>query len=227
MSLNVVKSNLTSLKTCQPDISTGMDIVTNVALDLQENGGFQQEYFKKLEQMMLNCARMEREINYFVAAVEEVTSQVRQDNPEGLSKLTGLVNQRFTDLQAAAKDSQLHKHKKVVQLKETLKRSKVTVEATEEELDEDIAVTQSQVNPTCPITQVDMVNPVKNKKCNHYYEQDAVLDMIRSKQHQKKKLRCPVVGCGNTDVTKSDLVPDPTMKRLIQNQKKLSTKSQM
>nr|XP_015213554.1 PREDICTED: E3 SUMO-protein ligase NSE2 [Lepisosteus oculatus]XP_015213555.1 PREDICTED: E3 SUMO-protein ligase NSE2 [Lepisosteus oculatus]XP_015213556.1 PREDICTED: E3 SUMO-protein ligase NSE2 [Lepisosteus oculatus] len=226
MSLNVVKSNLTSLKTCQPDISIGMDIVTNVALDLQENGGSEED-FKKLEQMMLNCARMEREINYFVAAVEEVTSQVRQDDPEGLSKLTGLVNQRFTDLQAAAKDSQLHKHKKVVQLKETLKRSKVTVEATEEELDEDIAVTQSQVNPTCPITQVDMVNPVKNKKCNHYYEQEAVLDMIRSKQHQKKKLRCPVVGCGNTDVTKSDLVPDPTMKRLIQNQKKLSTKSQM
>ncbi|XP_015213554.2 E3 SUMO-protein ligase NSE2 [Lepisosteus oculatus] len=226
MSLNVVKSNLTSLKTCQPDISIGMDIVTNVALDLQENGGSEED-FKKLEQMMLNCARMEREINYFVAAVEEVTSQVRQDDPEGLSKLMGLVNQRFTDLQAAAKDSQLHKHKKVVQLKETLKRSKVTVEATEEELDEDIAVTQSQVNPTCPITQVDMVNPVKNKKCNHYYEQGAVLDMIRSKQHQKKKLRCPVVGCGNTDVTKSDLVPDPTMKRLIQSQKKLSTKSQM
>lgn len=34
-----------------------------------------------------------------------------------------------------------------------------------------------------------MVNPVKNKKCNHYYDQEAVLEMIKAKHKNKKKFR--------------------------------------
>lgn len=94
-----------------------------------------------------------------------------------------------------------------------------------EEVDEDIAVTQSQVNFTCPLTQVhqlcplliflpnqnfstseawslclithhcptvfkvEMVNPVKNKKCNHHYDEEAILDLIKKKHSQKKRCR--------------------------------------
>ena len=38
-SLSAVNSTLTSLKTCQTDIGTGMDMVTEVALDLVECEG--------------------------------------------------------------------------------------------------------------------------------------------------------------------------------------------
>ncbi|KAG9339380.1 hypothetical protein JZ751_023773 [Albula glossodonta] len=58
-----------------------------------------------------------------------------------------------------------------------------------EDLDEDIQVTQSQQNFICPLTQVEMVNPVKNKKCNHRYDHDAVLAMIRNRHSQEKKFR--------------------------------------
>lgn len=34
-----------------------------------------------------------------------------------------------------------------------------------------------------------MVNPVKNKKCHHYYDQEAVLEMIKGKHKYKKKFR--------------------------------------
>lgn len=83
-----------------------------------------------------------------------------------------------------------------------------------EQLDEDFAVTQSQVTFTCPLTQVflvcfnpcsysdtffpvltstllyvkvDMVKPVKNLKCNHHYEEAAILGMIKTRRGQKKK----------------------------------------
>uniref|UniRef100_A0A8B9JXK0 E3 SUMO-protein ligase NSE2 n=1 Tax=Astyanax mexicanus TaxID=7994 RepID=A0A8B9JXK0_ASTMX len=142
MSLSSVQPALSSLKTCQVDIGTGMDIVSDVALDLVE-------------------------------------AQVNQS--------------------AAAH--------------------------VEEELDEDIAVTQSQTNFTCPLTQVEMVNPVRNKKCQHYYDQEAALTMIKTRHNNKKKFRCPVVGCSNSDVKQSDLELDLVMKRLIQTNKRQSGKS--
>lgn len=39
MSLNSIQPQLSSLKSCQTDISTGMDIVSEVALDLLEAQG--------------------------------------------------------------------------------------------------------------------------------------------------------------------------------------------
>ncbi|XP_066546846.1 E3 SUMO-protein ligase NSE2 isoform X2 [Amia ocellicauda] len=220
MSFSVVNQTLSSLKTCQSDISTGIDIVTEVALDLAETGG-NEEDLKKLEQIIFDCARIDRKISQFTQAVEGLTTQVRHEQPEMMSELKGLVQEKFAGLQATARDSDLHKHKKVVEFKQNLRKANFPVsEGTEEELDEDIAVTQSQMNPTCPITQVEMVNPVKNKKCNHYYDQEAAINMIKTKQNQKKKFRCPVVGCGNADVKQPDLVPDAAMKRFIQNRKK-------
>lgn len=39
MSLSAVHGTLSSLKSCQADIGTGMDIVTDVAMDLAEAQG--------------------------------------------------------------------------------------------------------------------------------------------------------------------------------------------
>ncbi|MBN3282974.1 NSE2 ligase, partial [Polyodon spathula] len=87
-------------------------------------------------------------------------------------------------------------------------------------MDDDVAVTQSQRNTVCPITQLEMVCPMKNKKCNHSYDEQAILGLIKSRHNQRKKARCPVVGCDNTDIKHSDLVPDTTLKRAIEGRKK-------
>ncbi|XP_061095844.1 E3 SUMO-protein ligase NSE2 [Conger conger] len=221
MSMSVVNSMLSALKACQNDIGTGMDIVTEVALDLVETEG-NEEDIKELEEMMLDSAKLDREINCFVEAVEQMTAQARQQPPEAMFTLKNQVKEHFARLQERFSDSDLHRHSKVVSFNESVRNSRTqanpsATENREEDLDEDIQVTQSQVNFTCPLTQVEMVNPVKNKKCNHYYDYEAVLGMIRSKVIQKKNLRCPVVGCGNTNVKESDLVKDAAMKRMIQN----------
>uniref|UniRef100_A0A452VBX1 E3 SUMO-protein ligase NSE2 n=1 Tax=Ursus maritimus TaxID=29073 RepID=A0A452VBX1_URSMA len=56
-----------------------------------------------------------------------------------------------------------------------------------EGVDEDMIVTQSQTNFICPITQVEMKKPVKNKACGHTYEEEAIVRMIESKHRRKKK----------------------------------------
>ncbi|XP_076826334.1 E3 SUMO-protein ligase NSE2 isoform X2 [Brachyhypopomus gauderio] len=232
MSLSSVQPTLSTLKTCQTDIGTGMDIVSEVALDLVEAQGTDDSpNVKKLEQMMLECARLDNEINCFVASVEQMTAQVRHEPPEAMFTLKDSVKTRFDELMAEASDTEIRRHSKVAAFKENIRKSLTkgneTGASVEEELDEDIAVTQSQTNFTCPLTQVEMVNPVKNKKCQHYYDQEAVLAMIKNKQSKKKSFRCPVVGCGNTDVKKSDLELDLVMKRTIQNQKRQSGRSRV
>nr|ACQ58868.1 E3 SUMO-protein ligase NSE2 [Anoplopoma fimbria] len=230
MSLSAVHGTLSSLKSCQVDIRTGMDIVTDVAMDLAEaqdeegNPGV-----KEMEAMILECAKLDTEINYFVDIVQQVTSEVNTQQPEAMFSLSAKVKEQFTERIARLSDAELQNHQKVVAFKDSIKNSlnQANQESAEntEELDEDIAVTQTQVNFTCPLTQVEMVNPMKNKKCNHHYDEGAILSLIKTKQSQKKKCRCPVVGCMTTDVKQSDLIPDQMLRRKIQSQKRHSNRT--
>ncbi|XP_071781590.1 E3 SUMO-protein ligase NSE2 [Centroberyx gerrardi] len=225
MSLAAVHATLSGLKECQTDIGTGMDIVTDVAMDLAETQeGADNSGISKMEAMILECAKLDREINHFVDIVQQVTAEVGAQPPEAMFSLTARVKEQFTEKIARLSDGELQRHQKVLAFKESIRNSlsQANPESAEnmEDEDEDIAVTQSQVNFTCPLTQVDMVNPMKNKKCNHHYDEGAILDLIKKKHSQKKKCRCPVVGCENTDVSQSDLVPDQMLRRMIQNQKR-------
>ncbi|CAJ1061840.1 E3 SUMO-protein ligase NSE2 isoform X2 [Xyrichtys novacula] len=182
-----------------------------------------------MEAMILECAKLDREINCFVDVVQQVTAEVATQQPEAMFSLSDKVKEQFTQRIARLSDAELQKHQKVVAFNDSIKNSadQGNKQAREnmEELDEDIAVTQTQDNFTCPLTQVDMVNPVKNKKCNHHYDEEAIQVLIRRKHSQKKKCRCPVVGCGNSDVTTSDLVPDQMLRRKIQSAKRQNSRT--
>ncbi|XP_034409557.1 E3 SUMO-protein ligase NSE2 isoform X1 [Cyclopterus lumpus] len=225
MSLSAVHATLSSLKSCQADIGTGMDIVTDVAMDLAETQDEEgNPGIREMEAMILECAKLDREINHFVDIVQQVTGEVNTQQPEAMFSLSAKVKEQFTERIARLSDAELQNHLKVVAFRENVKNSfnqasQVSVE-NPEELDDDIAVTQSQVNFSCPLTQLEMVNPMKNKKCNHHYDEGAILGLIKTKQSQKKKCRCPVVGCGNTDVRQEDLIPDQMLRRKIQSQKR-------
>ncbi|KAA0703284.1 E3 SUMO-protein ligase NSE2 [Triplophysa tibetana] len=231
MSLSSVQSTLSNLKSCQGDIDAYMDVVSDVALGIVEaEGTTDSPALKKLEKMMLQCSELDREINCFVGSVEEMTAQVRHQPPDAMFNLRASVKDRFSQVMGGVSDADLQRHTKVIAFKESIRKyamqaSQAATENDEEELDDDIAFTQSETNFTCPLTKVEMVNPVKNKKCQHYFDQEAILEMIRARHRNKKKCRCPNVGCGNTDFQESDLELDFVMKRKIQNQKRQSAKT--
>ncbi|XP_035887308.1 E3 SUMO-protein ligase NSE2 isoform X1 [Phyllostomus discolor] len=89
-----------------------------------------------------------------------------------------------------------------------------------EGVDEDMIVTQSQTNFICPITQLEMKKPVKNRVCGHIYEEEAIVRMIESKHKRKKKACCPKIGCSHTDVRMSDLVQEEVLRRAIESHHK-------
>ncbi|XP_046766720.1 E3 SUMO-protein ligase NSE2 isoform X2 [Gallus gallus] len=158
------------------------------------------------------------------------TQSIKQDKPEKIPDLKSLVKEKFTALESMNSDSDLEKNEKYMyfkdQLKDMKKQFRLQSDSNDnddiEQIDEDIAVTQSQMNFICPITQVEMKKPVRNKVCGHSYEEDAILKIIQTRKQQKKKVRCPKIGCSHDDVKGSDLVPDEALKRAIDSQNKQS-----
>ncbi|KAK2844275.1 hypothetical protein Q5P01_010934 [Channa striata] len=230
MSLSAVHAALSGVKSCRTDVQVGMDVVTDVAMDLAEAQDMEANpYIKELEAMMLECAKLDRDINNFVVVVEQVTSEVTTQQSEAMFSMSAKVRERFAERTAGLSDAELHHHQKVAAFKDSIKNSYNQANQGSanniEELDEDIAVTQSQVNFTCPLTQVEMENPVKNKKCNHHYDEKAIRGLIKTRLNHNKKCCCPVVGCGNTDVKESDLILDQILRRKIQSQKRNSNQT--
>ncbi|XP_014743966.1 PREDICTED: E3 SUMO-protein ligase NSE2-like [Sturnus vulgaris] len=150
--------------------------------------------------------------------------QVKREKPENLPDLESLAQEKFLEMEGKNSDSDLERNEKYIYFKDQLKEMKKQYHGNDtiEQIDEDIAVTRSQTNFICPITQMTMKRPVRNKVCGHIYEEDAILEMIQTQKLKKRKVRCPKMGCSHDDVKGSDLVPDEILKRVLDSQKKQS-----
>ncbi|NXA39542.1 NSE2 ligase, partial [Eudromia elegans] len=195
ISFSCVDSSLSSLKNCQSYINTGMDIATRVALDLVESFNDAEEV-DSMENVMLEYAALDRELNHYMTAIEETVHQIKRDKPENIPDLQYLVKEKFAALESENSESDLQANEKYMYFKDQLKemRKQFRLQSDDgnesiEQIDEDIAVTQSQVNFICPITQMEMKKPVRNKVCGHIYEEDAILKIIQTRNQQKKKVR--------------------------------------
>nr|XP_061789593.1 E3 SUMO-protein ligase NSE2-like [Nerophis lumbriciformis] len=213
-----VRSGLSSLRSCQAGLVTAMDLVTTVATDLVEEEG--DPGTSEMEALMLECVKLDREIDCFVDTVQQVTSEFTEQQQEDLFAISSIVKERFTESISQLSDINLQTHQNLVSFKQSIRRSR-NQDSQElenmEELDVDVAVTQTQVIFTCPLTQAEMVNPVKNKKCNHHYDEEPIRLLIEKRRQLNKKCRCPVVGCENLDLRDSDLIPDHSLKTQIMN----------
>lgn len=64
---------------------------------------------------------------------------------------------------------------------------------------------------TDPITKQLIGNPVRNKRCNHVYDQESIEDALKI----NSRLRCPYVGCNVKNVQLTDLIEDRELKRQL------------
>eukprot|EP00079_Xenopus_tropicalis_P012101 XP_002938708.2 PREDICTED: E3 SUMO-protein ligase NSE2 [Xenopus tropicalis] len=159
ISFSSVDNSLSSLKSCQGYLSTGMDITASVALDLLETGCESTEV-DALESAMLEYAEMERDLNQYIHAVEETVQKLRREQIEQVPDLLSQVQEKYATIQGKNTDEDLKKNGRFVQFKDQLREMRKQMgekeegEGAFENVDEDIAVMPSQQNFTCPITQV-------------------------------------------------------------------------
>ncbi|XP_052507747.1 E3 SUMO-protein ligase NSE2 isoform X2 [Budorcas taxicolor] len=226
ISFSGVESALSSLKNFQSCINSGMDTASSVALDLVETQTeVSSEY--SMDKAMVEFAMMDRELNHYLKAVQSTINHVKEERSEKIPDLKLLVEKKFLALQNKNSDADFQNNEKFVQFKQQLKELKKQYglqsdrEADSTEgVDEDMIVTQSQTNFICPITQLEMKKPVKNKVCGHTYEEEAIVRMIESKHKRKKKACCPKIGCSHTDMRMSDLIQDEALRRAIESHNK-------
>uniref|UniRef100_A0A2K6DVW5 E3 SUMO-protein ligase NSE2 n=1 Tax=Macaca nemestrina TaxID=9545 RepID=A0A2K6DVW5_MACNE len=190
-------------------VTSGMDTASSVALDLVESQTeVSSEY--SMDKAMVEFATMDPQLNHYVKAVQSTIN-----------------HKKFLALQNKNSDMDFQNNEKFLVFKQQLKELKKQygLQADREAdgtegVDEDMIVTQSQTNFICPITQLEMKKPVKNKVCGHTYEEEDIVCIIESQHKQKKKACCPKIGCSHIDIRKWDLIQDEVLRRTIENHNK-------
>lgn len=82
--------------------------------------------------------------------------------------------------------------------------------------DDDLAVfAPADDNITCPITRLELVDPMRNS-CGHVYSKAAIDEYLR---RHRQRAGCPVAGCP-AQVSPHSMKPDTAMQKRLANQKK-------
>ncbi|PIK61267.1 putative E3 SUMO-protein ligase NSE2-like [Apostichopus japonicus] len=240
----VVNSAVRGLAKVQTYIEQGMSDVIEVSLDLAENGGENEGSLHNLEEMMKEYIALDADLQKFNEAVSVVTQQcliflnpkfyrvnrkMRQIDPKAEFNVQSKLRHQLEETDEPLQDPE--NHDKMIELKEKLWQlqhpgegmpTQETVAGSQSSQDEDEpTMTQVEVCTKCPISQGEMVDPVKNKTCGHSYERKAVAELMK----QRRGMRCPVTGCHNKNpLLQRDLVDNKELKMLIERRNRQTGK---
>ncbi|NWI49474.1 NSE2 ligase, partial [Calyptomena viridis] len=123
ISFNAIDSALSSLKNSQSYINSGMDIATKIAFDLVESFN-DEEDVNSMEKVMLEYAAMDRDLNNYLKAFEEMVNQVKREKPENIPDLENLMKEKLMALEGKNSDSDLQRNEKYMYFMDQLKEMK-------------------------------------------------------------------------------------------------------
>lgn len=198
-------------------VSAGMDITLDTALDIVETEKDQStESLKELQDTMMQFASMDRELKEFREALQKMKDEADRTEVEGID-LEAILDEKIAEQQAKRKKD-LSEHDRVKEMSEKIQDylKDTTEEPAQSEptqIDEDIAMTQTDVNIKCPYTGKPMKNPVYNIHCKHNYDKEGIMEMIGLR---KGRAKCPVPGCVNEKPVRVEhLQENKDLKRIV------------
>lgn len=114
---------------------------------------------------------------------------------------------------------QNHDHAKSRYKNDNSARSDLTKVIRPQANDEEIQVEapQGQI-PKDPITKKDIVFAVRSRICKHVFDKTSIEDYIsQCESAMRTRVKCPLAGCTNKNLTKKELEPDEEINKLIQS----------
>lgn len=114
---------------------------------------------------------------------------------------------------------QNHDHAKSKYKKDNSAKSDLTKVLRPVANDEEIQVEapQGQI-PKDPITKKDIVFAMRSKVCKHVFDKTSIEDYIsQCESASKTRIKCPLAGCTNKNLSRKELEPDQEINKLIQS----------
>jgi len=197
-------------------IQTGRQEVTDTAIELLENnvsnGGID-----SLQDCIMNLIKAEHRVKAFTKSVDQLKTQWQNgDLDEGDDVIKVLENSFKNERQRTSDDINVWDHEFMVAFVDQLKAidSSIPIKTgANGTRDTEMEMSVAHVSTKCPFTQVEMVNPVKDKTCGHSFEKEAVLSHISNEQKKGKSAKCPYPGCMNV-LRANNLEENVAIKRL-------------
>ncbi|KAK3738844.1 hypothetical protein QZH41_015055, partial [Actinostola sp. cb2023] len=241
--LFILTWSTTRLQSCRKSkefIDNGMSATLDVALDVEERKQ-DSEQVKELKDNMVQYVEMEKEVGQWLTALEKTKAEFnKQNNPSNdeVPDIEAIFDKQLKTLEASNKKADLFSHKKVKDFESKIWKvhhegRPMPREGNDPMEDEDADLIMSQVTlspihaserTTCPITTTEMKKPVKNVKCGHSYEKEAIEKHLEIASKKRKTMKCPIAGCIQ-NVTKAVLEANTDLERLIMRKNRKQAKS--
>lgn len=213
----LLDSALGNIKKMSEYIQTGRQEVTDTAIELLENN-VSSNGIDSLQNCIMNLIKAEHRVKAFTKSVDDLKSQWQNgDLDEGTDVIKVLENSFKNERQRTSEDVNVWDHEFMVAFVDQLKAIDSTVPiktGANNGKDSEMEMAVAHVSTKCPFTQVDMVDPVKDKTCGHSFEKSAVLNHIAAEQKKGKQAKCPYPGCTNV-IKANNLEENVAIKRLL------------
>lgn len=224
----VVDTAIKSMKTVEEYIDVGMETTIDVAMDFVENDKENERQTDEFKSIMLDYVRMKRDLRQFMEAVDLVKQEASHSRDK--INMNEMLNQKLEEIKQTNGQEDLSQHEKYTELDEKIQEIRnpdsSPQPSTSQVLnpDEDLVMTQQELNTRCPYTGQEMKNPVRNNVCGHTYDKEGILNHLKQRGQRAK---CPVAGCGSTKVMEqADLVEDKELRKYIEKKNRQAGKRQ-
>eukprot|EP00092_Neocalanus_flemingeri_P023142 GFUD01025093.1.p1 GENE.GFUD01025093.1~~GFUD01025093.1.p1 ORF type:complete len:213 (+),score=73.93 GFUD01025093.1:62-700(+) len=197
-------------------INVGMEFTSKVTRKILENleGEERHEQLEIMRNIMTDYIKMENEYNTSKKVLAKLKKGLEAENAdmnkdveaEYRAKLQEELNSSGADEEDLRGDSRFQQLESIISGSNTAG-------------DDDLMVTDDTETYIDPWSRKPIVDdPITNRKCKHTYEKATVMKFLEKYTKSKKSLKCPVVGCGNNSITKTDLYSDTEIRKTIARQ---------
>ncbi|XP_014204538.1 E3 SUMO-protein ligase NSE2 [Copidosoma floridanum] len=184
----------------------------NIITHFDDDKVVRNQLLDNLHVYVKKCCSNSLRVKKFSTAFREVFQNIDAENTnsDDIIKLFKEKKNEFLDYEPDV--SQNSNFEEFSQQMKDLANSADGVKKRSAHEDDDIEMTQDDVNVIDPFTKKRMTDPLKNKVCGHIYDRESVVQMLKLND----KTRCPVVGCSNKEsIDLNNMIPDFVTRKFL------------
>ncbi|XP_018562173.1 E3 SUMO-protein ligase NSE2-like [Anoplophora glabripennis] len=171
----------------------------------------------KLKETTESYCDISRKFKSSLRAIEKTEEQLGNESEECTRNVKELFEENLKQEEETTEeytDSDIWQNvfKGMSDVMEVKSKRKKLNDSEFEELGDSLFCSNVFTPPIDPISKVIIRDPVRSRKCKHVYERAMITDYIKQ---QKRKAKCPYVGCSSKQLLMSDITEDSELQSQI------------